>query len=51
MPVNLLDVLLSLMHEEQLGRDVDLHATFTGDGGLLVLVLLDREVPEGHLVV
>ena len=48
--MNLLDILLALMNEEQLGWDI-LFIRTTGTVGHLFIILLDREVPERHLVV
>jgi len=51
-PVQLLDVLLALVDEEQLRRDLQrLPIGVDGGGGRFVLVVLDRQVPKGELVV
>ena len=50
MPMDLLDVLLSLVNEEQLRRDV-LFTRITGAVGHLIIVLFHREIPEGNLVI
>lgn len=54
MPVDFLDVLLALVHEQELGRDVFEFLALRGEdlfGARFVLVLLDREVPDRDLFV
>lgn len=50
MPMDLLDVLLTLVDEEQLRWDV-LFTRIAGTVGHLIIVLFHREIPEGDLVI
>lgn len=50
MPMQLLDILLSLVNEEQLGWDGG-EVLVCGSDGRLVLIGLDGQVPQGELVV
>ena len=49
-PMKLLDVLLTLVNEEQLWWDV-LFVRTTGTVGHLVIIVFHREVPERDLVI
>jgi hypothetical protein len=49
-PMNLLNILLTLMNEEQLRWD-GLFVRTAGPIGRLIIILLDRKIPERHLVV
>ena len=48
--MELLNILLTLMDEEQLRRD-SLFVRITGSVGHLIVILFHREVPEGNLVI
>jgi hypothetical protein len=50
-PVNLLDVLLALVDKQKLRGNLERLAVGAEGGGALLVVLLDREVPERDLVV
>ena len=51
MPMNLFDILLPLMHEEKLRRDVILASVFHRYTTRFVVVLFYCEIPEGDLVI
>lgn len=49
--MQLLDVLLTLMHEQQLAGDSDVPASRRVKLGRFVVVVFDREIPKGELVI